>query len=691
MNYLLQQFFVIIISLILGGIIAYWFYFKSGKQQFNKKTKIILFLLRTLSISALIFLLFNPKIIYTSKHNEKPSLLIAIDNTQSIKYLSDSLMLDNSMIELDNQIVELQKYYNVEKITFGSTICDTCKIDFSESETNISAIFDYINLNMQINPPKGLIILSDGIYNAGSPPLARNEINSLPIFSVIMGDTTQYPDYWISNVRVNPIAFVNSNFPVEIDIARTTIDLNNLTVIIYNKGKEVKRQTVTFGENERHIRVDMSIAAKNMGIFQYDVHIEPNLTEQNKDNNQTTFVIEVIESDKKALLLYKAPTPDIAVIKRSFSLSPAYQLEVIQSDDFSGDFESYDFVIFVQLPMGDFKTDNYVVEYMRKKRPVWFITGTHTDMSMLNHMNLGWYFNKTSSKLDLAYPVINPSFSYFKFLPEFEQIVDKLPPLYCPFGIWTINNNVEIALKQRIGSIETNNPLLLTTFNGTQRVALLVGEGIWRWNMYLNRVLGTSGSMNDLVLQIAQFLSTQPMTEPFKLNVNQIWQKNSNINIEAYAYNINYQLVNNHSVELVITNQNGEKNNFTMQPFEQYYKAQIGSLPVGVYSVSGFYNTDSIVYTDKKSFIVSDMNIEKLASTPHVELMEALSGYRSDRILFQNDMQSLAQNIVKQIDDKPVVMTTSIASDVILFLSVLFFIVFCATFEWFLRKYYGQL
>jgi hypothetical protein len=391
------------------------------------------------------------------------------------------------------------------------------------------------------------------------------------------------------------------------------------------------------------------------------------------------------------LLLYKAPTPDIAIIRQSFAASHAYKLDIIQADIFSGDFTPYDFVIFVQLPTGDFKTDNYVVEYLKKNLPAWFLTGTKTDMAMLNHFNLGWFFNKTSNKLDLAYPVINQSFSYFKPVPELEQLIDKLPPLYTSFGTWTINNNVEVAIKQRIGTVETNNPLLLTSIKGSQRIALLTGEGLWRWNMYFNRVLGNSNSVNELVMQIAQFLSSKPMSAPFRLKVNQVWQKNNNITIEAYAYNLNYQLINDNDVEIVITDQFDKKNQFLMRPFDRHYKSQIGTLPTGVYSVTGFYKTDSITYTDKKSFIVSDINIEKMASSPQVDLLKALSGNRDDRLFFQDNIQNLAKEVIKQIDSKPTTVTKSIASDTILFISILIFIVLCATFEWILRKYYGQL
>lgn len=692
MNYLLQQFIIIIVALLAGSAVAYWFYFKSGRQQFRKKIKIILFVLRTLSIGALIVLLLNPKIVYTTQSSEKPSILIAIDNSQSIKHLSDTLTLRRSITELEEQIVKLKERYEVKKITFGSTVCDTCKIDFSEPETNLSAIFDYIDLNMQINPPKALVILSDGINNIGTSPLDHSgAANTFSLFSVIMGDTTQHPDYWISNVRTNPRAFVNSKFPVEIDIKRTTRNSANATIVISEKGKEIKRQTVTFSEDERHIRANIPVTAKNKGLFKYNIQLEANNTERNTDNNRTAFVVEVIESGKKALLLYKAPTPDIAIIKQSFALSPAYRLDVIQIDKFDGNFDSYDFAIFVQLPTGDFETDNHVVEYMQKKRPAWFIATTATDMAMLNHFNLGWHFNQASRKLDLAYPLINTNFSYFKFSPELEQIVDKLPPLYCPFGTWTINSNTEIALRQRIGTIETSNPLLLTTLVETQRIALLVGEGVWRWNIYLNRILGNAGSVNDMIMQIAQFLSSQPMSEPFKLQVNQLWQTNSNVQVEAYAYNINYQMVNDYPVELEIAGEDGEKHHFTMQPFEQYYKIQTGSLSAGIYSVTGHYKTDSITYTDKKSFIVSDINIEKLASTPNVELMQALASNQPDKSIFQDKIQDLAEKINLQTDPKPIIKTKSMASDVILFIFILFFIIFCATFEWFLRKYFGQL
>jgi hypothetical protein len=117
----------------------------------------------------------------------------------------------------------------------------------------------------------------------------------------------------------------------------------------------------------------------------------------------------------------------------------------------------------------------------------------------------------------------------------------------------------------------------------------------------------------------------------------------------------------------------------------------LGALPVGVYSATGIYKTDSITYTDKKTFAVTDLNIEKLASVPDISLLRSITGNIEDRLLYTNQVDELAQRVTSTTDAKPRFTTTRTVSDIIVFTFILFLIAICTTFEWFLRKYHGQL
>jgi len=81
-----------ILYIIFAGIIAlllalfqYWF---SAKQK--GKHWVLYTFLRFLSIFSLLLLLINPKFEQVSYTNQKPNLVVAVDNSESIEYLKQN-------------------------------------------------------------------------------------------------------------------------------------------------------------------------------------------------------------------------------------------------------------------------------------------------------------------------------------------------------------------------------------------------------------------------------------------------------------------------------------------------------------------------------------------------------------------------------------------------------------------------
>ncbi len=691
MNFFLQYFIYIVISIAAGTSVSFFFYYRSKNQQFNGLIKRTLFLLRATSVSLVVFVIFNPRIIFTSHEEIKPLLMVAFDNSQSIKYLNDTIQLLKQIEKVENELKVLEKTFDVHRITFGERVCDTCALNFQESETNLSAVFDHINLNFQINRPRALILATDGLANAGTNVANRIKDLDMPVFAVLLADTTKVEDYWIASILNNPVVFANNRFPVEIEIRRTTTIASNVKVEIEYKGKPVAHQNIDFQSDEERAKVIFQIEATSPGVHQYEVVLTTNSDERNLENNKTHFAIDVVESETHILLLYNAPSPDIGLLRQSISKSKAYKLDIQHTASFNGDFKPYSVVIFMHLPSGDFGADRFVADAVKQNCSIWFFVGSQTNLTMLNQLNLGWQFSRSGKKLDLVYPTSNQTFSYFSIPPIFASIMAQLPPLYTQFGRWSVSTPSEIALLQQIGTVETSNPLLLTSMTGNRRVALLTGEGIWRWGMYMTRTFGNPSGVYDLIHQTIQFLSVKPLASPFKLQVKPIWSKNANIFVDAFVYNFNYQLVNDKSVEIIIESSEGKKTSLNMRPHEQSYRTFLGALPVGVYSATGIYKTDSLTYTDKKTFAVTDLNIEKLASGPDFPLMRSITGNESNNLIFNTEIEGFSQHVLASTDAETRYSSTRTVADIIVFTFILFLIVICTTFEWFLRKYHGQL
>src|SRR5690606_8878075 len=108
-----QNFLLIILAALVAAGLA-WFQYYQGK----KKKNISLALLRFLTWFALFLLLLNPKFSQTSYTIEKPTLVVAADNSSSIAHFGEGERVQNFVDELlANK--QLEENFDIDIYSFG--------------------------------------------------------------------------------------------------------------------------------------------------------------------------------------------------------------------------------------------------------------------------------------------------------------------------------------------------------------------------------------------------------------------------------------------------------------------------------------------------------------------------------------------------------------------------------------------
>ncbi len=686
---LIQLLFYLLFAIISGSLAAWFFYFKLHSPASTTKTHLLLFTLRAITFSIVIFLLLNPRLVFERKIAQKPLLILAIDNSMSVKFLNTPEALSGYMQTVEREEAKLKKHFEVHRVIFGQRVCDTCSIDFSHTSTNFSELINYLKFSSVTNRPQAMIVATDGLFNAGETydltPLSVN----YPVFAMVLADTVPKIDYWIAGIKYNSQVPRNSRFEVEFDLQRSTFEPIDVWLEVLRNDKLELSEKITFNQGQQRIKIPRRFLADQPGIQRFEVSLKTNLPDENEENNRSMFAVEVTETSERYLVLYGAPHPDIGIVRRALEQISWINVDVVHAADFSGNFSPYRAVIFSGLPNGDFALDRHVVEAQRKRISSLFLITSQTNLTILSQLNPGWQFSG-QRKTDAAYTTINQSFDYFQIPALWPKILDIIPPLTVPFGRWNITNPNDIVFYQRIGDLTTQNPLLVVSNFAGRKAAAFIGEGLWRWNLHLNRTLGNASPLSDIILQIISYLSTKPTDKPFYLLVEPMWAKTEKPVIKGFVYNANNELVNDRRVDItLISAADNFVQTFEMLPVKDHYQVSPGFLPVGNYTVVGTYKTDSVIYTDKGSFFVTDINIEKLVSTPDIRRIENLVNNQDDNIFFPSDFNRLADKVIQNTQPKPQLSVVSEVTDIIS-LTLLFFILMATiTFEWFLRKYHG--
>src|SRR5690606_2515824 len=100
--------------------------------------------LRFITIFSVLLLLINPKLEQTTYYNEKPNLVVAVDNSESVAFLKQDKKTEALIANLKSDKA-LNQRFNLEFYTFGKRIKATDSLTFNEKQSNTALVFDRLS------------------------------------------------------------------------------------------------------------------------------------------------------------------------------------------------------------------------------------------------------------------------------------------------------------------------------------------------------------------------------------------------------------------------------------------------------------------------------------------------------------------------------------------------------------------
>ena len=209
--------FAIAIAIFTGLCYASLLYIFNKSQHYGKTLTTILFTFRTIAVGILILLFFNPYIKKKNNKIEPATIVIAQDNSNSLVLTKDSIFYKkNYPLILDSLINNLKESFIVDKYLFGNKVTDFTTIDYHDYYTDFHEVLEKIKKDYYKRNVGAVILLSDGICNKSHLPEQNIESFPFPIYTVTLGDTVSYPDFYIKDVFYNKTSPSNTMFPLRI-------------------------------------------------------------------------------------------------------------------------------------------------------------------------------------------------------------------------------------------------------------------------------------------------------------------------------------------------------------------------------------------------------------------------------------------------------------------------------------------
>ena len=667
----------------------------SSQSPWGRSFNRLLGTARFILISLVCFLLLGAYFRNTVNQYEKPEVVIAIDDSQSIELFGDSLLLASAIKELQSVADQLAAEGLSTSFYTSSGIVDSLStLAFDRRSTDLGGIISGIEELYENRNLACIALLTDGLFNQGYSPEYMPITTHLHTIGI--GDTAVQKDIMIKQAYANKIANLANKFPISAEIAQYGYEGKELTVILSRNDSLIEKKSITFKKAESIKRVNFLIKADRKGTQRYEISITPEAGEITRKNNYRSVYLSIIDDREKILIVAASPHPDIKALKSAIDNTKNYevktyipQLAAFQKRDPVNLDDKYDLIIFHQLPAKSGLNQEIFEKLYQKTEGALFIVGGQTDTRLLSSLGVGAKIVTDRGLTDQVTPIFNNRFDKFLFDDDKKKTISALPPVNVPYGDVGMAANTEVLLYQRIGSVTSEKPLLLFHQEGNKKTGVMLGEGLWRWRLQNFALEENTDAFDELVGKLVQLVATKAEKSRFRVYpLRDEYFEGETVIFETEVYNELYERIYDQQVELVLTNSKEKSFSYSYVNSQGSSQYAAKGLPPGLYRYQATTVLDGKPVKTRGGFTIKELVVEALVTKADFNLLRNISQKSGGHFYGIDDIRDLGDEILAA-DYKPLIHSEDITDELLNFKWIFFILVLLATIEWVVRKLKG--
>ncbi|MGB5497540.1 MAG: VWA domain-containing protein, partial [Maribacter sp.] len=633
---------LIILAAVVAMLIVLFQYFYKSKSK--GRQRLLLSFLRFIALFGVFLVLVNPKFSKKDFSLEKANLLVLTDNSSSIKHIGAKDQVD-SMLQSFNSSKGLSDKFNVKQYKFGKTIGVADSLSFSDKATNIVKALKTLN-TIYGNTESVVVLLTDGNNTLGEDYEYYGENQKLPIYPIVLGDTTRYDDLRITQVNTNKYAFLKNRFPVEIFVsyvgnANIRTDLN-----VVLDGKNVHSQKLELTKDSNSKVITINVSAPSVGLKVMRIALKPLINEKNTRNNLKTVALEVIDEKTNVAIVSDVLHPDIGALKRAIESNEQRSVVIVKPPVDLKELNDIDLFILYQ-PTVSFER---IYDYLKKGGVNSFIiSGPKTNWNFLNNAQSAFTKNSYDQSEEVT-PLINNGFSKFDIS---NLVMDDYPPLETNLGEVIINKGHEILLGQRIKGADNGEPLLVLAENGLEREAILFGENLWKWRVQNFREHQNFNDFDALIGKLLLYLTANEPRSRLVLDYESYYEGNSEAKIAATYFDESFSFDSDAEILLQLTQKGeGGMQEFPMLLKGSFYEADLSNMPPGEYTFTVKVANGNI--SKSGSFNILDFDVEQQFTSSNYKKLNRLAVSTGSVLSFPSQTSDLINELIVGDKFKPI-------------------------------------
>jgi hypothetical protein len=267
----------------------------------------------------------------------KPLLTILVDRSASMATRdagSTQTRYQAAVAYAAGAAKELGDRYEVHVRSFADGSAET-PLETLSKETPQGAATDLgaaVQDALDDQQPQGqaLLVLSDGIHNAGSverlrQSAARAKAIAAPLYTRTIGGEATVNDLEVGLDQPQELAFVGQRVPIAVSLRHRGSLSTKTNVSLLLDGKAAQKQDVTLKTNDAIEQV-FYVSHDRPGLYRYEVQLAALPGEVTTVNNTTPLMLRVVDQPVRVLLLEGKPYWDTKFLIRTLSADQSVEL-----------------------------------------------------------------------------------------------------------------------------------------------------------------------------------------------------------------------------------------------------------------------------------------------------------------------------------------------------------------------------
>ena len=558
----------IFIVLILVAAIFTVIIYRRTNPIISTILKSMLIVLRAAALVLLLLVLFEATVQLFFEKKNAPILAVAVDNSASMTIKDNSgsragqvkNILQNDIFPSFNKKFDV-KYYSFSNTTVPLANVINDSLQFIGDATNIQETLESIKVDNVSQNLSAILLISDGVYNAGGNPIRTAEALGVPVHSIAVGSAEPITDLAITEVVANPFCYVDQSTPIRLKIHNSGFSKITLPVSLQSNGTTIVAETTTIPDSPSDKEIILDFTPTETGRQKLVLSIPAQADEQTLENNQRTLYIDVFKSKLKIVLIAASLSPDISFLKRLLTTDRYQVATIIQKRagefykrDPAADLENADMFIFYDFPTNDSGADftDELFQILEKNRqPILFISGKRISWAKLEKFS---NYSPVASATRL--PREQLVFAQLSPLGETHPVMQvateaalarslwsELPPVFTSFSAQQLAAGATVLAYSRPSANSRQlSPLIILGTNGAHKSAALMAHELWRWDLMMWGINRSEDVYRTLLINLARWLETNKSEDLVRVEMektNYSYGDAVNMRISVFDENLN--------------------------------------------------------------------------------------------------------------------------------------------------------